>query len=544
MLKKIQVYVIIITIKLMVVVNMRKFKIFYSWQSDLPGNKTRSFIRDCIDEAIELAEESEAIEAERDEATKDTTGSPNIVTTLFSKIDECDLFVADVSICFTGNTNAEKKSPNPNVLLELGYAVKTLGWERVICLCNTDFGDDYPFDIAHNRITTFSLEGKSKKEVTSDVAKIIFLNIRDLRKSKPRAKAGEATHIVGTYDFEDHVVKETLVPIDITQQDGYVLHNEELLEEANRLFAEIIELTKQKGATSISPNTAFDSLRSIDSPITSSPLTDLSKMFMDKEIPVVWENVQTDAELIKKMLGVDVPEDFFFLGELKKVIKSFNPINTPPTLSGSDAEKEKYEKLNQLSYCLYRLDMRKEYLKTFDGMLFIPIAIQNISTMQDENIRVVLNVDCGEIVEPTERLIWRECDGIQGLLCKDDDDENDVGIICELFCLKEDGIVSIENAPYDITQYSPKIPLPTPHGLVYPEKSEKDYALELQEFVATANGYGYFEFNVGNLRPNECKWLSYGMLLKPVDNIIRITYQIHSTHSTGNLSGTLEFTVV
>ena len=70
---------------------MSKFKIFYSWQSDLPGNKTRNFIRDCIDEAIDLAEESEAIEAERDEATKDTTGSPNIVTTLFSKIDDTNL---------------------------------------------------------------------------------------------------------------------------------------------------------------------------------------------------------------------------------------------------------------------------------------------------------------------------------------------------------------------------------------------------------------------------------------------------------------------
>lgn len=76
--------------------SMRKFKIFYSWQSDLPGNRTRNFIRECIDEAIDLAQETEAIEAERDEATKGTTGSPNIVTTLFSKIDDCDLFVADI----------------------------------------------------------------------------------------------------------------------------------------------------------------------------------------------------------------------------------------------------------------------------------------------------------------------------------------------------------------------------------------------------------------------------------------------------------------
>ena len=76
------------------------FRIFYSWQSDLPSNKTRSYIRECIDKAIDLAQETEAIDAERDEATQGTTGSPNIVQTIFSKIDEADLFIADVSLCY------------------------------------------------------------------------------------------------------------------------------------------------------------------------------------------------------------------------------------------------------------------------------------------------------------------------------------------------------------------------------------------------------------------------------------------------------------
>lgn len=219
---------------------MQKFKIFYSWQLDLPGNKTKNFIRECIDEAIDLAQESEAFEAERDEATTGTIGSPNIVTTLFSKIDNCDLFIPDLSLCFTEDRQNEKKSPNPNVLLELGYAVKTLGWDRVICLCNTDYGDKYPFNIAHNRITDFSLEGKSKKEVKSDIAKIIFINIRNLRKQLPRAKKGLASHIIGAYDFED---QNSLVPIEISKQEGYVLHNKELLEKARNLILEIQELT-------------------------------------------------------------------------------------------------------------------------------------------------------------------------------------------------------------------------------------------------------------------------------------------------------------
>ena len=40
---------------------MAKFKIFYSWQSDLPGNITRNFIRECIDDAIAFAQESELL---------------------------------------------------------------------------------------------------------------------------------------------------------------------------------------------------------------------------------------------------------------------------------------------------------------------------------------------------------------------------------------------------------------------------------------------------------------------------------------------------
>ena len=185
------------------------------------------------------------MEAEKDEATTGTTGSPNIVTTLFSKIDNCDLFIADLSFCFTEDQKRRKRSPNPNVMFELGYAVKALAWERVICLCNTDFGNEYPFDIEHNRITNFSLEGRSRKEVKADIAKIIFINIRDIRKQVPRAKQGMATHVVGTYDFSSKKVITELQPIEIRKQQSYILHNEMLLNEAKELIAEIERLTNQ-----------------------------------------------------------------------------------------------------------------------------------------------------------------------------------------------------------------------------------------------------------------------------------------------------------
>lgn len=521
---------------------MEKFKIFYSWQSDLPGSRTRNFIRECIDDAIDLAQESETIEAERDEATIGTTGSPNIVTTLFSKIDNSDLFIADLSLCFSENQKGEKKSPNPNVLLELGYAVKTLGWERVICLCNTEYGDDYPFDIAHNRITNYTLVGKSKKEVKADIARIIFINIRDIRKQPMRVKEGAATHIIGSYDVKSHKVTNSLVSVEVDKQEKYVLYNEKLLKEANILFAEIQELNRQiklrkelNRSRTILPEQSMPNTtnRNLLSPTVHA----FAESLKASETPVVWDHVEEDKELIGKWLHIEVPDEFFDMGGLKKIVL----LSKTPNLNGTDDEKDKYEKLIKLGYKLRSLDIRSNYINTFAGMFFIPLAIQNISTMYDSDIRVVVYIDVGEIVEPNENLIHEEYQGLQKYLCRNDDDKKDMGIIAELFSLQEDGVIQIENMPYDPILYSPKMPIFNGRGEVsYPEKTKEDYKQELSEFIASSAGSGFYEFNVKNLRPGECRWLCRGMLVRSDNGEVRIHYQIHSERSRGNLNGTLE----
>ena len=517
---------------------MDKFKIFYSWQSDLPGNKTRSFIRECIDEAIDLAKESETIEAERDEATTGVTGSPDIVATLFSKIDDCDLFVADLSLCFTETQNKKKRSPNPNVLIELGYAVKTLGWDRIVCLCNTDFGEEYPFDIAHNRITDFSFDGKSRKEVLADISRIIFVNIRDIRNLPPRAKSGLASYMLGAYSYNQKRVIDTLIPIDITKQEGFVLHNEELLAESKQLFDEItrlnenIELPDENSA----PEKIVDAAEAMYEQAMEK--LDYVGRFTAKETPVVWKDdkIEETIALINQWLGFDVDKNYFFFGGLKRTV---NLLDRQSSLLGTDEEIAKYEKLESLHYNLSRLSLRTDYIKTYQEMLFIPIAIQNVSLVNDESIHIVINVNKGVIVEPNEHLIIDEYEGIQGTLCRDDDAEDDVGIICELFALEEDGNIHIEEEPYDPSSYNPKIPKLNGYGLLTAEKDEKDYKEELEEFIASTNGAGYYEFDISNLRPNECKWLSRGLLIKPVDNEIEIQYHIHSSHSNGEINSVL-----
>lgn len=78
------------------------------------------------------------------------TGSPNISKSIFDKIFVSDIFVCDVTT-INGNAPSElRRTPNPNVLIELGYAAATLGWERILMVHHKHYGQfpsDLPFDI-------------------------------------------------------------------------------------------------------------------------------------------------------------------------------------------------------------------------------------------------------------------------------------------------------------------------------------------------------------------------------------------------------------
>ena len=142
-------------------------KIFYSWQSDLPNKNNRNFIEECIDKVKKKFKEIISIEADRD--VKNNTGAPDIAATIFKKIDGSDLFIADITIINKSKykllRGKSKPTPNPTVLLELGYAACNLGWDRIICVYNTDYSDleAVPFDLRQHRITNYSLVGKKEQ---------------------------------------------------------------------------------------------------------------------------------------------------------------------------------------------------------------------------------------------------------------------------------------------------------------------------------------------------------------------------------------------
>lgn len=136
-----------------------EIRIFYSWQSDLPNFTNRGFIEKALEQAAKTIHSDETFKVEPviDRDTAGVPGSPDIASTIFSKIEQAHIFVCDVSIINTASEG--RKTPNPNVLIELGYAMKVLGPTRIIMVLNEAYGgiELLPFDLRLKRVTHYNM---------------------------------------------------------------------------------------------------------------------------------------------------------------------------------------------------------------------------------------------------------------------------------------------------------------------------------------------------------------------------------------------------
>ncbi|WP_302176943.1 hypothetical protein [Megamonas funiformis] len=151
-------------------------KIFFSWQSDSPNKTNRNFIESSINKAISNVNNTLNLHLELDKDTINRTGSPDIVNTILNKIENSFIFIADISLVIQ---DAHKKSPNPNVLYELGYAQGIFSEENIIMIFNCNSGniDDLPFDLKNKRIMKYTcsedMSEETKKENKRNLIKQI-----------------------------------------------------------------------------------------------------------------------------------------------------------------------------------------------------------------------------------------------------------------------------------------------------------------------------------------------------------------------------------
>ena len=156
----------------------RNYKIFYSWQSYIGGKANREYIQEQIQSSCNKL----GLNATILEDSRGTTGAADIPNIILSKIIQSDIFICDITPVNTIDLpNGKKRAiPNPNVMFELGFAVRSLGWDMVLLVVNQEYGDVefMPFDISKHTIITYRRkegvqESDTSLELEDSIKKII-----------------------------------------------------------------------------------------------------------------------------------------------------------------------------------------------------------------------------------------------------------------------------------------------------------------------------------------------------------------------------------
>jgi hypothetical protein len=164
-------------------------KIFWSWQSDTPGNIGQYLVRDALKDAIEKLRQAAVIDdavreaLHLDQDIQGETGSPDLARTILKKISQSEVVVADITL--VGETEEGDRLINSNVAIELGYAFHACTDERTVLVFNKHYGtyEQLPFDLRHKGgAVVFDLKPEaSKTEISAERRLLVDAFGRKLR---------------------------------------------------------------------------------------------------------------------------------------------------------------------------------------------------------------------------------------------------------------------------------------------------------------------------------------------------------------------------
>jgi hypothetical protein len=86
----------------------KTFKIFYSWQSDRENKCCKDFIRKAADAAAARVSAHFGVPISVEADTEGVAGTPPINETILRKIDECDIFLADMTFVAASGAESER----------------------------------------------------------------------------------------------------------------------------------------------------------------------------------------------------------------------------------------------------------------------------------------------------------------------------------------------------------------------------------------------------------------------------------------------------
>jgi hypothetical protein len=268
--------------------------IFYSWQSDLSHKTNRSFIEEALKKAIrEISRDTDLENADRpetetqlelDKDTKGVTGSPPIVETILGKIEKATIFVPDLTFVCSSD---RRHTPNPNVLIEYGYALKVLGHSRIIPIMNEAYGKvnehSLPFDMKHLRWPrTYDLpENADADKKKTEMMNLVKYLVNELRQ---------------ILDIETQ-------SIDTDSLKGYALAQETLSgENRNHFWRQNLKITRQQAQSCLTD--LASSISSQASNINSSEILEQALLIVSDWISFVMAGIESCEDPFNQQIPI------------------------------------------------------------------------------------------------------------------------------------------------------------------------------------------------------------------------------------------------
>lgn len=180
-----------------------KYKIFYSYQSDINHDLNNNFLKEILSDIVGQVKK---YKLELVFSFKGSSGQPPLADQMLESSENSDIFIGDLTYTSSRNNllkskgfnicnyafsvselKSDKKSPNPNVLIESGYSFAKKGYKRTIFVMNTAFGEaeELPIDLKHLRhpilyslserdLNNPTLKQSTKKELREKIKEAIL----------------------------------------------------------------------------------------------------------------------------------------------------------------------------------------------------------------------------------------------------------------------------------------------------------------------------------------------------------------------------------
>ena len=259
-----------------------------------------------------------------------------------------------------------------------------------------------------------------------------------------------------------------------------------------------------------------------------------------KSLEIDDEKKQEYINSIKELIGIELSEEFFYVGNLKQMQTLDFVHQSKKEILGTEDEKRKYGYLEEFEYKLLELDLLKIFIEEFKNCTFVPFVISNISDEPDHNLKI-------KIFIPKKVQIFKSQDYLENDLikelpgfCADTD-----GVIDKLFKLKSDSIVTVEEGSNQLDYRSLKVPMPYFLGRTYDDGYTIDdfYKVLEQNIGQTVyeddKDYNVLEYHIDSLYPREIKALQNVLVVRSIESDVAIKFKVLSSNSDGTLEGEL-----